>query len=74
MRCGCSTKNVTQAHRVPTVPGATVSEDELIEHCRAHLAHYKRPRHVVIVDCLPRNANGKLMKVELRKLFVQPVA
>ncbi|HVU68762.1 MAG TPA: hypothetical protein VHD63_16625 [Ktedonobacteraceae bacterium] len=30
--------------------------------CRARLASYKKPRHVVFVDLLPRNALGKVQK------------
>jgi long-chain acyl-CoA synthetase len=39
---------------------------ELIEHCRAHLAHYKCPRRVDFVDALPRAESGKLYKRRLR--------
>jgi len=34
--------------------------------CRAHLAAYKRPRDVVLVDALPRNPSGKVLKTKLR--------
>ena len=40
--------------------GAQTTEEALIAHCHAHLAAYKRPRAVVFLDALPRNANGKL--------------
>jgi len=39
---------------VVAVDGERVSGEELIEHCRHHLASYKKPRHVVFVDELPR--------------------
>jgi acyl-CoA synthetase (AMP-forming)/AMP-acid ligase II len=42
------------------------TEDEVIAHCREHLANFKVPRHVVIVDSLPHNASGKVLKRELR--------
>lgn len=48
-------------------PGARLSADSVIEHCRARLAGYKKPRHVVFVDSLPRNSLGKVLKSELRK-------
>jgi long-chain acyl-CoA synthetase len=35
-----------------------VAADELIAHCRAHLASYKKPRSVEVVDALPRTATG----------------
>jgi acyl-CoA synthetase (AMP-forming)/AMP-acid ligase II len=47
--------------------GATVGEAELIEFVRAHLAGYKRPKRVLFVDELPKNASGKVAKVELRE-------
>ena len=41
-------------------------EDELISFCRARVAHYKCPTSVELVDTLPRNATGKVLKAELR--------
>jgi long-chain acyl-CoA synthetase len=38
---------------------------ELIDYCRAHLAHYKCPREVAFVDALPRLDTGKLLKRHL---------
>lgn len=43
-------------------PGMAIGADELKEFCAAHLADYKRPRHVTFVHSLPRNATGKVMK------------
>lgn len=40
--------------------GAAHDEAAILGHCQAHLAAYKRPRAVVFLDALPRNANGKL--------------
>ncbi len=48
-------------------PGATATEDELLEHCRARLARYKVPRSVVFADALPLSAAGKILKRELRQ-------
>lgn len=52
-------------------PGtATPNDDlatELIAHCRDQLASYKKPRRVVFVDALPRNALGKVQKHILRE-------
>jgi fatty-acyl-CoA synthase len=45
------------------------SDAEIEAHCCEHLAHYKRPRHVVIVDALPRNAGGKVLKNRLREEY-----
>jgi fatty-acyl-CoA synthase len=45
--------------------GATVTGDELIQHVRTNLARYKAPRQVVLVDELPRNATGKVLRRNL---------
>ncbi|GLP74655.1 long-chain-fatty-acid--CoA ligase [Mycobacterium antarcticum] len=50
-------------------PTAPPTDAEIETHCRAHLAAYKRPRHVVIVDALPRNASGKVLKAQLRLAY-----
>jgi acyl-CoA synthetase (AMP-forming)/AMP-acid ligase II len=47
--------------------GATTTPEELIEHCRRQLARFKVPKQVVLVDALPRNPSGKVLKRELRK-------
>jgi acyl-CoA synthetase (AMP-forming)/AMP-acid ligase II len=40
--------------------------EQLIDHCRAHLASYKKPTAFRFVDSLPRNAAGKVLKRALR--------
>jgi len=45
---------------------ADVTGEELIGFCRERLAGYKKPKHVVFIDVLPRNASGKVLKRELR--------
>jgi acyl-CoA synthetase (AMP-forming)/AMP-acid ligase II len=50
-------------------PDATATGEELIAHCREHLAHYKCPRSVDILDALPRNPTGKILKRELRQRY-----
>ena len=49
--------------------GETCSPEELIEHCRAKLASYKRPRSVVFCEELPRNPMGKVLKRVLREQY-----
>ena len=51
---------------VVVAPGATVTEAELIEHCRGRLAHYKCPTSIEFRDELARTATGKLQKFKLR--------
>jgi fatty-acyl-CoA synthase len=50
-------------------PGAHLSESELIEFCRSHLAHYKCPRSVEFLESLPKTGTGKILKRELRKKY-----
>ncbi len=50
-------------------PGRRVSEGAIIDFCREHLASYKRPKSLTIVDELPRNTMGKLLKRELREPY-----
>ena len=45
---------------------ATTTPEELVEHCRPQLARFKVPKEVVLVDALPRNPSGKVLKRELR--------
>jgi len=46
--------------------GATVTEQEIIAHCKLHLAGFKVPRAVVFAD-LPKTSTGKIQKFELRQ-------
>ena len=46
--------------------GEKATEDELRDHCRGRLAHFKCPTSVEIRDELPRTATGKLQKFKLR--------
>ena len=46
-------------------PGTEVTPAELKAHVKEHLAGYKVPRDVTLLDDLPRNASGKIMKREL---------
>ena len=47
-------------------PGAVAAPDEIIAWAREEMANYKVPRHVEIVEALPLNASGKVLKTELR--------
>jgi fatty-acyl-CoA synthase len=49
--------------------GVTLTEEELFSHCRAHLAGFKTPKRVFLVDALPKNPSGKLLKRLLRERF-----
>jgi fatty-acyl-CoA synthase len=47
-------------------PGATLTEEDIVEFCASQLAPFKRPKSVVFIDSLPKNAAGKVMKTQLR--------
>ena len=51
-------------------PGASLDRSRVIEHCVAKLAKFKVPNDIAIVEALPRNATGKVLKRELRTEFV----
>jgi fatty-acyl-CoA synthase len=51
---------------VEVKPDASVSEEELIEHCRRHLARFKAPKRVVFGE-LPKTSTGKIQKFVLRE-------
>ncbi|MBN9619145.1 MAG: AMP-binding protein, partial [Actinobacteria bacterium] len=56
---------VGRAYVIPR-PGVELTADEVVEFCRERLANFKVPRSVVVVDALPRNPSGKVLKYVLR--------
>jgi len=57
---------------VHLAPGASASEAELQAWVRARLAAFKVPVAIrFTAETLPRNANGKILKTELRKVFAE---
>ena len=53
---------------VPHDPSDPPLSQELIDHCGARLASYKKPTQVLVLDELPRNASGKITKAPLRQM------
>ena len=51
--------------------GATVTDDEVLAHCRARLSSYKKPKDLRRVDAFPLNATGKIAKKVLRAELAQ---
>jgi fatty-acyl-CoA synthase len=49
-------------------PGAGVTAEQVIAHCRGRIASFKVPRHVLLLDDLPMTASGKVQKHKLREL------
>jgi acyl-coenzyme A synthetase/AMP-(fatty) acid ligase len=52
-------------------PWAAPTGRELSDLVAAELGSFTRPRHVVFVEGLPRNAAGKVVKDELRRLVAE---
>lgn len=50
-------------------PGTSPSPADVIAWARERIAHYKAPKRVMIVEALPRNASGKVLRRELRASF-----
>ena len=53
--------------------GEQLSEQEVIDYCKNHLASYKKPRSVDFVDSLPHSAIGKVLKRVLREQYGKSV-
>ncbi|MDT7568637.1 MAG: long-chain acyl-CoA synthetase [Pseudonocardiales bacterium] len=47
-------------------PGVDVTEQELIDYCKANMAAYKYPRSIEFIDELPKTTTGKILRRELR--------
>lgn len=57
----------TVAAFVSLKPGQSATTEEIQAFCKARLAAFKYPRTVEIIDEIPKNANGKVMRRELRR-------
>jgi long-chain acyl-CoA synthetase len=53
---------------VSPAEGQTLDEKQLLQFIRGQLADYKTPKQAIIMPALPKNATGKILKTELRKL------
>ena len=51
--------------------GSAPTEDDILAHCREHLAGFKTPKRIFFVDELPKNPSGKLLKRQLREEFAR---
>ena len=54
-------------------PGETLTEEEVIDFCKQHLASYKKPKSVDFTDALPRNPAMKVLKTVLRERYGKAV-
>ncbi|WP_322817438.1 long-chain-fatty-acid--CoA ligase [Tepidiforma sp.] len=53
-------------------PGASITPEEITQYAKSRLASFKAPQYVAVVDELPRNVMGKVLKTDLRKLYGTP--
>ncbi len=51
-------------------PGVDLDRGKVLDHCAQKLARFKVPHDVAVIEALPRNATGKVLKRELRTRFV----
>jgi long-chain acyl-CoA synthetase len=61
----CSTNGEEVAAAIGLKPGESATPDEIREFAKERVAAYKYPRHVWIVDELPKTATGKILKREI---------
>jgi acyl-CoA synthetase (AMP-forming)/AMP-acid ligase II len=54
-------------------PGEELTEEEVIDFCKEHLASYKKPKSVDFIDALPRNPTMKVLKTVLRERYGKAV-
>jgi acyl-CoA synthetase (AMP-forming)/AMP-acid ligase II len=52
---------------VVTRPNCRLDADDILEHCRDHIASFKKPRHIHFVESLPKNSYGKVLRTALRE-------
>lgn len=52
-------------------PGMALTPEAIVEVCKAHIASYKKPQVVEIVDDLPKNFQGKILKRVLLEQYQQ---
>ena len=53
---------------VPLDPDMPLSQETIISFCRTRIAAYKRPRSVVFLNEIPKNAYGKVLRREVKRL------
>ena len=68
---GVSDERYGEAQFAVIVPRASVSvtAEEIIDHCRAHVGGYKIPRRIAFVDAVPRPVVGRVQEATLRERY-----
>ncbi|MEO6985670.1 MAG: long-chain fatty acid--CoA ligase [Paralcaligenes sp.] len=57
---------------IVAAPGKMPSAESLSAHCLNSIARFKRPKHYILIDSLPKNSYGKVLKRELREQLTSP--
>ena len=65
-----TTDDFIQSGDLVLKPGQNLDRDAMIGYCAERLARFKLPHDIAIIEVLPRNATGKVLKRELRKRFL----
>ena len=47
-----------------------VTEKDLILHCKNFLASFKKPEKIIFIETMPKNSLGKILKTDLKKLYL----
>jgi len=55
-------------------PGTSLTADDVVAHCKQHLAAAKLPKQVIIVTELPKSDRGKVLRDKLREDFLRRAA
>lgn len=55
-------------------PGASLTAEDVLAHCRGRIAHYKVPRHVRVVTAFAMTVTGKAQKFEMRRVMEAELA
>jgi long-chain acyl-CoA synthetase len=66
---GIDDKKSGEAVIAYVVTKGRITEKEIKAHCRSHLAAYKIPRQIIIVDVLPKSNVGKILRRELKEQY-----
>jgi len=51
--------------------GASITEEDVRDHCRGSLAHFKVPRYVIVVEEFPMTVTGKVQKYKMREVSIE---
>jgi len=62
-----NTGEAVQCYVVPK--NKTLTEDDVLSHCKKHLAKYKRPAAIVFMDEIPKNSTGKILRRALKDIL-----